>query len=108
MSTTASQRVHLHDAARRLLGETEGDILMALLPPADAELATKQHVDSVRTELRQDMSDLRAELRADMASLEQRLGERIHRAQIWTAGLLLTTVLAGQGVTIGFLHLMLR
>jgi hypothetical protein len=170
MSATASQRVLLRDAARRQLGEAEGDTLMALLPPADTELATRQDVDGVRvemsdlrtelqqemsglrTELQQEMSDLRTELRADMAdlrtelqqemsglrtelrgdmkdlrselhgdmkdlrselrmdmaSLEQRLGARMHRAQIWTAGLLLTTVLAGQGVTIGFLHLMLR
>jgi hypothetical protein len=137
MSAPASQRVHLRDAARRQLGEAEGDTLMALLPPADTELATRQDVDGVRvemsdlrtelradmadlrtelqqemsrlrTELRGDMKDLRSELRMDMASLEQRLGARMHHAQIWTAGLLLTTVLAGQGVTIGFLHLMLR
>ena len=49
------QRLALHRAAQAALGEEEGDTLMALSPPANTAIATRQDVAL-------SVSDLRAEI----------------------------------------------
>ena len=52
MSVSEPQRLALHRAARDVLGEEEGDTLMALSPPANTDMATRQDVELVAAELR--------------------------------------------------------
>ena len=52
MAVSEPQRLALHAAARRALGEEEGDTLMALSPPANTDLATMQALAVTTAELR--------------------------------------------------------
>ena len=49
---TEPQRLALHKAARATLGDEEGDTLMALTPPANTEIATRQDIDIAFERLR--------------------------------------------------------
>ena len=55
MAVSEPQRLALHRAAQAALGEDEGDTLMALSPPANTDIATRQDVAL-------SVSDLRAEI----------------------------------------------
>ena len=52
MAVSEPQRLALHRAARAALGEEEGDTLMALSPPANTDMATKQDLELAAAELR--------------------------------------------------------
>jgi hypothetical protein len=86
LGATEPQRLALHAAARAALGAEEGDTLMALTPPANTEMATRQ----------------------DLARTEERLGARLTavelRMRVWT----FVTVLAVQGAATGYLTFALR
>ena len=45
MAVSEPQRLALHRAAQAALGEEEGDTLMALSPPANTDIATRQDVE---------------------------------------------------------------
>jgi hypothetical protein len=55
MAVTEPQRLDLHAAARAALGPEEGDTLMASLPPANTDIATRQDVERAETGLRRDI-----------------------------------------------------
>jgi hypothetical protein len=55
VAVSEPQRLVLHRAAQAALGEEEGDTLMALSPPANTDIATRQDVAL-------SVSDLRAEI----------------------------------------------
>jgi hypothetical protein len=55
MAVTEPQRLDLHAAARAALGPEEGDTLMASLPPANTDIATRQDLERVETGLRRDI-----------------------------------------------------
>jgi hypothetical protein len=52
LSVSEPQRLALHAAARRALGDEEGDTLMALSPPANTDIATRQDLELTAAELR--------------------------------------------------------
>ena len=52
MGGSEPQRLALHAAARSALGEEEGDTLMALSPPANTDIATRQDLALASAELR--------------------------------------------------------
>lgn len=55
---------------RALLGEAEGDTLMAMLPPVGwADVATKQDLTHLGEVLRAELAALRSELRGEIAAL---------------------------------------
>ena len=63
MAVTEPQRLDLHAAARAALGPEEGDTLMASLPPANTDIATRQDVERVEVALQKDISASEARLR---------------------------------------------
>jgi actin-like ATPase involved in cell morphogenesis len=69
MAVTEPQRLALHAAARAALGETQGDTLMALVPPANTDIATRQDLTGLRSEIKSDITELRTELKSDIAEL---------------------------------------
>ena len=68
-SVSEPQRLALHAAVRRTLGEEEGDTLMALSPPANTDIATRQDVDVLRTEMTGEFAALRAEMKGESAAV---------------------------------------
>ena len=70
MSVTEPQRLALHRAARAALGEEEGDTLMALSPPANTDMATRQDVEHAQALMRAEIADVKAELKADIADVK--------------------------------------
>ena len=88
MAVTGPQRLALHQAARAALGDEEGDTLMALTPPADTDIAT-----------RQDLERVEERLGAHIGLVEERLGARIglveERARTYT-----WKVVVGTGVVL--------
>jgi len=52
---TEPQRLALYEAARAALGDEEGGTLMALTPPANTDIATRQDVDVAVAKLRSDL-----------------------------------------------------
>ena len=52
MSVSEPQRLALYRAAQAALGEEEGNTLMALTPPANTDIATRQDVALSVAELR--------------------------------------------------------
>jgi hypothetical protein len=93
MTSAEPQRLALHASARRTLGEVEGDTLMALLPPANTEIA-----------LRSDVIQLGTELRGEMVELELRLTKQISSSTFWTIGLLAPFIIAVQAVGVMMLR----
>lgn len=77
MGATEPERLALHAAARKTLGEQEGDTLMALTPPANTELATAQQLDYVAERLSSSMAALEARMDQRMAALEERMDQRM-------------------------------
>jgi hypothetical protein len=97
LAVTEPQRLALHAAARAALGAEEGDTLMALTPPANTEMAT-----------RQDLERVEERLGARIDGVEERLGARIdlaisdasatltrsqHFAEVRTIGIIVLAVL---------------
>jgi hypothetical protein len=80
IAVTEPQRLALHAAARAALGSEEGDTLMALTPPANTDMAT-----------RQDLAVALAGLRSDIL-------ERIDRTQWRIIGAMLLLNSAGVGI----------
>jgi len=67
---TESTRFALQQRAREVLGEQEGDTLMAHLPPVGwADVATKQDIESLRVATKQDIESLRVATKQDIESL---------------------------------------
>ncbi len=138
MSATEPQRLALHAAARTALGEQEGDTLMALVPPANTDIALRQDVErlerifrsdlhaglaelraelrtefntglaELRTELHTGLAELRTELHTGLAALRVEFKEDLHRSQLWTIGILLTAMVALQGASVALLTTLLR
>jgi len=123
MAVTERRRRRLFDAAERVLGTEEAEILMELVP-AGLEPATRADLTELRTELKGDIADLRAEmaelraelkgdiadlraelkgdiadLRAEMADLRTELKGDIASAQRQLTVTLLVVTLAHLGVT---------
>jgi hypothetical protein len=79
------QRLALHRAAQAALGEEEGDTLMALTPPANTDIATRQ------------LAEMTTALQADIERVDSRTPH-------WTVG----TLLAGNAAVVALLTLMLH
>ncbi len=93
MASAEPQRLALHASARRTLGDLERDTLMALLPPANTEIA-----------LRSDVIQLGTELRGEMVELELRLTKQVSRSTFWTIGVLAPFIIAVQAVGVMMLR----
>jgi len=74
---TGPQRLALHEAARTALGDEEAATLMALTPPADTDMATRQDLERVEERLSMRMVALEDRLDARFVALEDRLNARI-------------------------------
>lgn len=60
---------------RELLGDTEGDTLMAMLPPVGwADVATKQDLTHLKDTLRGEIAELRGEMRSEIGKLRGEIG----------------------------------
>ena len=64
MAVTEPQRLDLHAAARAALGPEEGDTLMASLPPANTDIATRQDVERVEVALQKDIAAAESRMQA--------------------------------------------
>ena len=51
MAVSEPERLALYEAARRTLGEKEAATLMSFSPPANTDIATRQDLDVVRSDL---------------------------------------------------------
>lgn len=83
MAVAEPERLALHAAARGALGPEEGDALMASLPPANTDIATRQELERVETGLRRDIERVETGLRRDIERLERAQSEL--RAEVRTA-----------------------
>jgi hypothetical protein len=103
------RRHNLYEEAKQVFSPESADEFMSYFPPVGwADVATKQdlnlirsEMDALRAEMRGDMADLRAEMRGDMASLRTELAKGYVGLQRWTvttmigiAGFVLAIVLA--------------
>ena len=86
MGVSEPQRLALHRAARAALGEEEGDTLMALSPPANTDMATKQALERTEERIDAKIDAVAARLSAQMA-----VAAAEQRAHTWK-------VMAGTGV----------
>ncbi len=91
---TEPQRLALHKAARATLGDEEGDTLMALTPPSNTDMAT-----------RQDLARVEERLEARISSLEERLEARVVQAVSDTSAALLKQMHASELRTMGVIVL---
>ena len=66
MSVTETQRLALGRAAQAALGEEEGDTLMALTPPSNTDIATRQDVEHAQALTKADIALSVAELRGEI------------------------------------------
>ena len=71
MAVDERRRHALHSAARRQLGEDEGDALMELLPPVGwADVATRRDIAALQTATKQDITTLQAATKQDITTLQ--------------------------------------
>jgi len=97
-AVTEPQRLALYGAARAALGDEEADTLMALTPPANTDLATRQDVDRVDERLRAHIDRVDERLRAHIDRVEERLRAHIDRSELstrlWMLAVLVTSQIA--------------
>jgi len=86
LPVTEPQRLALHEAARAALGDEEGDTLMALAPPANTDIATRQDLERVEERL-----GGRIDLTVAQASAS--LTRTIHHAELRTMGVIVLAFL---------------
>jgi uncharacterized small protein (DUF1192 family) len=67
LSVTEPQRLALYRAAQAALGEEEGDTLMALTPPANTDIATRQDIEHWQALLSAQLSEMKGVLRSEAA-----------------------------------------
>jgi len=77
LGVTEPQRLALHKAARATLGEEEGDTLMALTPPSNTDMATRQDLDRVEERLDAKIDAVAQRLDAKIDAVAQRLDAKI-------------------------------
>ena len=99
MSVTEPQRLALYRAAQAALGEEEGDTLMALTPPSNTDIATRQDVEHAQALLKADVEHAQALMKADVAlSVAELRGEILRRLDVvqWRiiAAFIVTAVVA--------------
>ena len=99
MSVTEPQRLALYRAAQAALGEEEGDTLMALTPPSNTDIATRQDVEHAQALLKADIAHAQALMTADIAlSVAELRGEILRRLDVvqWRiiAAFIVTAVVA--------------
>ena len=83
MSVTEPQRLALYRAAQAALGEEEGDTLMALTPPSNTDIATRQDVEHAQALLKADIAPAQALMTADIAlSVAELRGEILRRLDV--------------------------
>ena len=85
LAVSEPQRLALHRAARQALGDEEGDTLMALSPPANTDIATRQDLDVLRTEMQGGLETLRNEMHSGSALVEQRMQAFTWKVVVGTA-----------------------
>jgi len=81
MTITEPQRLALHAAARTALGSEEGDTLMATLPPANTEIATRQDLEHHAAMNRNDLERVETSLRTDLERVETSLRHDLERVE---------------------------
>ena len=83
MSVSEPQRLALYRAAQAALGEEEGDTLMALTPPSNTDIATRQDVEHAQALLKADIAHAQALMTADIAlSVAELRGEILRRLDV--------------------------
>ena len=98
MAVTGPQRLDLHAAARAALGPEEGDTLMASLPPANTDIATRQDVERVEASLQKDLAN-------GIAASEARLKTYIWKVALGSSVVLGLTIAS---LTIGGMAVLLQ
>ena len=68
MSVSETQRLALYRAAQAALGEEEGDTLMALTPPSNTDIATRQDVENWQALISAQLGEMTGVLRAEIAA----------------------------------------
>jgi hypothetical protein len=108
LSVSESQRLALYRAAQAALGEEEGNTLMALTPPSNTDIATRQDVEHAQALMKADVEHAQALMSAQLGEMKgvlqaeiERMGNKTLR---WTVG----TMLAGNTAVVALLTLMLR
>ena len=110
MTVDQRRRLQLYEVARERFGPEAADTLMELLPPMDpADLATKQDLAVLGTELRGEMSALRAELKGDVkheiSSLRAEMHELFREQTNRQLMFILPTMLSAVGLAFAATHL---
>ena len=83
MSVSETQRLALYRAAQAALGEEEGDTLMALTPPSNTDIATRQDVEHAQALLKADITHAQTLTKADIAlSVAELRGEILRRLDV--------------------------
>jgi hypothetical protein len=67
LAVTEPQRLALYRAAQAALGEEEGGTLMALTPPANTDIATRQDVEHWKALMSAQLAEMTGVLRAEAA-----------------------------------------
>ena len=70
MSVSETQRLALYRAAQAALGEEEGDTLMALTPPSNTDIATRQDVEHWQALISAQLGEMTGVLRAEIAEMK--------------------------------------
>ena len=94
MGVSEPQRLALHAAARRALGDEEGDTLMALSPPANTDMATMQALDRTEAKLGARIDQLDIKIDTVAALLVGQIERSELRTRLWGLAALITTQLA--------------
>ncbi len=105
MAVTEPQRLDLHAAARAALGPEEGDTLMASLPPANTDIATRQDLERHAAATRQDLERVEGSLRQDLATVENRMQTYVWKVVVGTAAILYVATI---GTILGAVALLLQ
>jgi hypothetical protein len=67
LSVSESQRLALYRAAQAALGEEEGDTLMALTPPSNTDIATRQDIEHWQALISAQLGEMKGVLRSEAA-----------------------------------------
>lgn len=104
MAIDERRRHDLYVRAEELLGPEPAGSLMELLPPAGAEVATRQDLENLRSATKQDLDVMAASLRLEMANLGSALRTEMHAQTKAMFLAIVSIVLTMAGLTFALAH----
>jgi len=108
MTTDEAARLHLYELARSTWDAKAADTLMNAIPADPQQLATKDDLAVLGSDLRAEMATLGGQLRTEMADLRGELRSEIQKSAASTIRTIVFAMIASNATLVGLVFAAVR